>query len=200
MAESVQKFDGVVPNTVDETEAHDFETLLEPLLASALKTALYLTRDRDDAEDLVQEAAVQAFRAFSSFERGTNFKAWFLKIQHNCFLGRLRHDKRRPQTVHVENEEAVETLYLYKQTRQAGLHGKPGGDPAAQFLQRLDNEQIGAALQGLPDEFRVVATLFFVEELSYEQIALVVDRPLNTVRSRLHRARKLLQKALWELA
>lgn len=72
----------------------EFEALLEPILPSALKTALFLARSREDAEDLVQEAAILAFRSFERFERGTNFKAWFLKVQHNCFLGRLRHPPR----------------------------------------------------------------------------------------------------------
>ena len=180
-----------------QPNSHDFESLLEEILPGALKTALYLCRDADDAQDLVQDAAIQAFRQFDKFESGTNFKAWFLKVQHNCFLGRLRADARRPQTVQVEDEETVESLYLFEQTRG----GKQwGGDPAAGFLAQLDGDEVTAALRGLAPEFRAVCTLFFVHQMGYEQIADVTDTPLGTVRSRLHRGRRHLQKALWELA
>ena len=175
----------------------DFETLLEEVLPSALKTATYLCRDADDAQDLVQDAAIQAFRQFDKFESGTNFKAWFLKVQHNCFLGRLRRDARRPQTVQVEDEETVESLYLFEQTR--GGKGW-GGDPAQNFVAQLEGDEVAAALRGLAPEFRAVCTLFFVHEMGYEQIAEVTETPLGTVRSRLHRGRRHLQKALWELA
>ncbi len=180
-------------------DSGEFPALLEPVLATALKTATFLTRNAEDAEDLTQEAAIQAFRAFEQFEQNTNFKAWFLKIQHNCFLNRLRHDARRPQTVQVEDDEAIDSLYLWEQTRGIGMH-KGGGDPAGALLDRLDAEQIASAIRALPDEFRGVATLYFVSELDYKQIAQVMDCPLNTVRSRLHRGRKLLQKELWDLA
>ena len=177
----------------------EFSTLLESILAPALKTATFLTRSAEDAEDLTQEAAIQAFRSFGQFEQGTNFKAWFLKIQHNCFLNRLRSDSRRPQMVQVEDDETLDSLYLWEQTRGIGMH-KGGGDPAGALLDRLDAEQIAQALRALPDEFRAVATLYFVGELPYDQIAQIVDCPLNTVRSRLHRSRRLLQKQLWDLA
>ena len=178
----------------DNTE---FETLLEAILPSALTTATYLCRDADDAQDLVQDAAIQAFRQFDKFESGTNFKAWFLKVQHNCFLGRLRHDARRPQTVQVEDEDAVDSLYLFEQTRNSRAFG---GDPARSFVARLEGEQIAEALRNLPVEFRTVCTLFFVQEMGYEQIAQITQTPMGTVRSRLHRGRRHLQKALWELA
>ena len=178
----------------DNTE---FETLLEAILPSALTTATYLCRDADDAQDLVQDAAIQAFRQFDKFEKGTNFKAWFLKVQHNCFLGRLRHDARRPQTVQVEDEETVDSLYLFEQTRNSRAFGS---DPARSFMARLEGEQIAEALRNLPVEFRTVCTLFFVHEMGYEQIAQITQTPLGTVRSRLHRGRRYLQKALWELA
>ena len=187
------------PPTSAPADVGTFSSLLEPVLASALKTATFLTRNSEDAEGLTQDAAIQAFRSFAQFEQGTNFKAWFLKIQHNCFLNRLRHDSRRPQTVQVEDDETIDNLYLWEQTRGIGMH-KGGGDPAGALLDRLDSVQIAAALRALPPEFRAVATLYFVEELPYDQIAQVVDCPLNTVRSRLHRGRRLLQKALWDLA
>ena len=179
------------------SDTTEFENLLEAILPSALTTATYLCRDADDAQDLVQDAAIQAFRQFGKFESGTNFKAWFLKVQHNCFLGRLRHDARRPQTVQVEDEETVDSLYLFEQTRNSRAFGS---DPARSFMARLEGEQIAEALRNLPVEFRAVCTLFFVHEMGYEQIAQITETPLGTVRSRLHRGRRHLQKALWELA
>ena len=178
-------------------DSSEFENLLEEILPSALKTALYLCRDADDAQDLVQDTAIQAFRQFDKWESGTNFKAWFLKVQHNCFLGRLRHDARRPQTVQVEDEETVESLFLWEQTRGAKAWG---GDPAARLLAQIEGEQVTDALRGLAPEFRAVCTLFFVHEMSYEQIAEVTGSPIGTVRSRLHRGRRHLQKSLWKLA
>ena len=188
-----------IPSTPQTGDVGEFSALLEAVLAPALKTATFLTRSPEDAEDLTQEAAIQAFRSFAQFEQGTNFKAWFLKIQHNCFLNRLRSDSRRPQTVQVEDDETTDSLYLWEQTRGIGMH-KGGGDPAGALLDRLDAEQIASAIRALPDEFRTVATLYFVGELPYDQIAQVVNCPLNTVRSRLHRSRRLLQKELWDLA
>jgi len=179
-------------------EAGEFSALLEGVLPAALKTATFLTRNPDDAEDLVQDAAIQAFRAFGNFERGTNFKAWFLKVQYRCFLGRLRQSARQPQTVVLENDEGDEMPFLPPSMRDDGRFAS--GDPAKELWNRLDAAQIADALRALPDEFRDVATLYFVNQMSYEQIAHVVDRPLNTVRSRLHRGRKLLQGSLWELA
>lgn len=130
----------------DSLDSAQFESLLEGILPSALKTAIYLCRNADDAQDLVQDAAIQAFRQFDKFETGTNFKAWFLKVQHNCFLGRLRHQSRRPQTVQVEDEETVESLFLFEQTRA----GKAwGGDPAANFLAQLEGDEIADALRNL---------------------------------------------------
>jgi RNA polymerase sigma-70 factor (ECF subfamily) len=186
--------------TASEASASEFEALLEPVLKTVYGTAFYLTRGHEDAEDLLQETAVLAFRAFDSFERSSNFKAWFLKVMHNRFLERTRTARRRPQTVSAEDDEQLDALYLYDRTREAGMHGRSQSDPAGAFLNRMDGTEIRDALASLPDEFRVVATLYFVEEQSYEQIAFIVSCPLNTVRSRLHRSRRLLQKALWELA
>ena len=176
--------------------SQEFEAHLDEVLPCAFKTALYLCRDRDDAEDLVQDAALQAFRQFDKWERGTNFKAWFLKVQHNCFLGRVRRAARRPQTVQVEDEDETSALYLFEQTRG----GKAwGNDPARSFVAQLDGETIAQALRALAPEFRAVCTLFFVHQMGYEQIAQITQTPLGTVRSRLHRGRRNLQKSLWEL-
>ena len=137
-----------------------------------------------------------AFRAFGSFERGTNFKAWFFRILTNAFYSRHRRDKHEKANLSVEE---VPPLYLYSRTTDAGMLG-PDGDPAAAILDRFDSERVEEALDRLPEEYRTVATLYFVDDLAYQQIAEVLACPIGTVRSRLHRARRMLQKALWDIA
>jgi RNA polymerase sigma-70 factor (ECF subfamily) len=174
----------------------DFTALIAPVLDLAYRTALHLTRNPLDAEDVVQEASLRAFRAFHTFQQGTNFKAWFLRILTNQFLQGYRKQRREPELVDVED---VEALYLYAKTRGAGLHSVTP-DPAHLLMSKLDQEQVSAALAALPDEYRTVSVLYFMEELSYQEIADMVGCPVGTVRSRLHRGRKLLQKALWRVA
>ena len=166
------------------------------MLDKAYGVAYGLLGDRAEAEDAVQEAALLAFRNFSSFEPGTNFKAWFFRILTNWCFGRYRQRKRRPDTLEFDE---VPAAYLYRQTKAAGMH-QPGADPAGEVVSKLATEQIRAAVQRLPEEFRAVAVLYFLDDLSYEEIAAVLSVPVGTVRSRLHRGRRLLQKALWSLA
>lgn len=173
-----------------------FEALFEPILGLAFGVAYRLTRERSDAEDLVQEAALQAFRAFQSFQPGTNFKAWYLRILTNCFYMRCRAKKHRPQTVDFDS---APPLYLLHQTLGAGLH-EGSKDPAGDLLGKMTADQIAAALAALPEEFRAVTTLYFLDDLPYKGIAEVLDLPVGTVRSRLHRGRRMLQKALWHIA
>lgn len=169
-----------------------FESLLSPLLDPAYGMAIGLTGERADAEDLVQEAVLHALRGFSGFTPGTNFKAWFFRILHNAFLTRLRtsHTDR-----HVHIDSAPE-LTLMEST--GGGRQSFGGDPS--FLAEFDLAEVAAALRHLPDDHRVVATMCFVDELSYQEIADALGIPIGTVRSRLHRARKMLQARLLRLA
>ena len=173
-----------------------FEALLEPILDGAFGTALRFTRNRSDAEDLVQEAALLACRGFKSFEQGSNFKAWFFRVLTNCFYSKYR--KRKRQGTEIELDDAPE-LYLYCQTAAVGLHAQTE-DPAQQLMGKMATEQVEAAIAALPDEYRVVAALYFIEDFSYQEIAEVVGVPVGTIRSRLHRGRRLLQKALWVIA
>jgi len=174
----------------------EFEALLSPILRMAYGTAVRLTRSRTEADDLVQDAALLAYKAFGSFERGTNFKAWFFRILTNAFYSRHRKDRHEKANLSTED---VPALYLYHKTSDAGL-GATESDPAATILDRLDAERVGEALDSLPEEYRAVATLYFIDDLSYQQIAEVLHCPVGTVRSRLHRGRRMLQKALWDLA
>jgi RNA polymerase sigma-70 factor (ECF subfamily) len=174
----------------------EFEQLLSPILQMAYGTAVRLTRNRTEAEDLVQDAALLAYRAFGSFQQGTNFKAWFFRILTNAFYSRHRKEKHEKTNLSTED---VPALYLYSKTAEAGLHGR-GSDPASTIMDKLDAEQVGEALEALPTEYRLVATLYFIEDFSYQQIAEVLECPVGTVRSRLHRGRRMLQKALWQVA
>jgi RNA polymerase sigma-70 factor (ECF subfamily) len=174
----------------------DFDLLLGSVLDRAYGTAMRLSGNREDAEDLVQEAALRAFRGFATFEPGTNFRAWFFRILINCFYGACR--KRRPEVPLGELDDAHELL-LYTRSHEAGLVS-PGSDPVRATLDRVTEEEVGRALEALPEEFRVVATLYFMDDLSYAEIADAVCVPVGTVRSRLHRARRILQKRLWMLA
>lgn len=179
-----------------QEEQEAFEAALAPALKTIYKVANSLTRHPEDAEDLVQEAAVQAFRAFYTFQPGTNFKAWFLRILINLFYGRYRKQQREPQRADIED---VSDLYLYHKAQQLP-HSARNADPAKRVLDRIDHETIKSALDMLSEEYRVVATMYFMDEFSYQEIADMLNLPIGTVRSRLHRARKMLQKALWELA
>jgi RNA polymerase sigma-70 factor (ECF subfamily) len=174
----------------------EFEQLLSPILQMAYGTAVRLTRNRTEAEDLVQDAALLAYKAFGTFQRGTNFKAWFFRILTNAFYSRHRKEKHEKANLSTED---VPALYLYNKTAEAGLHGRES-DPASAIMDKLDTEQVSEALEALPTEYRVVATLYFIEDFSYQQIAGVLECPVGTVRSRLHRGRRMLQKALWDVA
>jgi RNA polymerase sigma-70 factor, ECF subfamily len=173
-----------------------FQELLTPLLGSAYGAALHMTRNREDAEDVVQETMLRAFRSFATYQPGTHFKAWFFRILTNCCIS--RHRSRRDEVTMSEWEDGPQ-LYLYRKGRELSVL-PDGPDPALSTLGRLEAEQVASALQELPDEFRVVATLYFVEDLRYRDIAAALDLPIGTVRSRLHRARRILQVKLWQVA
>lgn len=176
--------------------ATSFEALFTPLASSAFGVAVRFTGNRADAEDLVQEAALLAFRAFDSFETGTNFKAWFFRILTNCYFSTRRKQKTRPVTSDLDD---TPDLYLYARSAETGFP-TAGPDPAAQLLDTLGTERVAAAIARLPEEYRVVSTLYFMEDFSYQEIGRVLQCPVGTVRSRLHRGRKMLQKALWQVA
>jgi RNA polymerase sigma-70 factor (ECF subfamily) len=183
-----------IPPSLVPTES--FESLFAGCAQTAYGVAMRLTRSQADAEDLVQDAAFLAHRAFASFTPGTNFRAWFLKILMNCYYSRRRREKSRPVTSDLDD---TPDLYVYARSGEAGFPTQ-GPDPAAQLLDKLGTERIVAAINRLPEEYRIVSTLYFMEDLSYEEIARVLQCPIGTVRSRLHRGRKMLQKALWQIA
>jgi RNA polymerase sigma-70 factor (ECF subfamily) len=181
-------------NTVNiESAAVRFESYPTPILTAAYGTALHMTRNSDGAEDLVQEAALHAFRAFDSFEEGTNLKAWFFRILTNLFINAYRRRQREPGIDSLPDPEDAPALYLFKQTRELGVHGWDA-DPAGLVLDRLETEQVCRAIAALPEEYRIVSALYFMEEFSYQEIADMVGCPVGTVRSRLHPAEECCKK------
>lgn len=173
----------------------EFESLLTSVLDVAYRTAYHLTRNQADAEDVVQEAALSACRHRQSFQSGTNFRAWFLRIVTNAFYSRCRKASVVRETVSLDDTDEAPRLSL-------ALAGdrSAGADPAESFLDRLDMDQISRALGELPLEYRVVTTLYLVDDMAYQEIAGLLDIPVGTVRSRLHRGRRQLQHALWGMA
>lgn len=172
-----------------------FEALLGANLRVAYNVARRLTGNAEDAEDLIQEASLQAYRSFKTFEQGTHFRAWFLKIITNLFINRYRKKQREPELTDLDD---LSEPTLYSRARRSGASCK-GADPAAQVIGKLEADQIEATINALPVEFRLVSILYFVDEMSYQEISDIVGCPIGTVRSRLHRARKALQNRLWEL-
>lgn len=184
------------PHLHHERQTNAFALLLEPVLAVAYRVAYNLTHHEADAEEMVQEAAILAFKNFDSFKPGTNSKAWFMKILKNCFLMDVRKQKRKPQTVDLSG---LPDAFLYGQAMRAGLYSETT-NPAQLMLQHVTADELSLAFTQLPEEYRLVAVFYFVEELSYQEIAEYLDIPIGTVRSRLHRGRKMLQKSLWPIA
>jgi RNA polymerase sigma-70 factor (ECF subfamily) len=162
-----------------------------PALYSA---ALRMTRNPADAEDLVQETYLKAYRSFSSFEQGTNLKAWLYKILTNSFINTFRAKKRRPSETELGE---LEDLYLYKRVSATNTLGRSAED---EVLEKLTDNEVKEALEALPDAFRMAVILSDIEGFSYQEIAEITGAPTGTVMSRLHRGRKALQKALHELA
>ncbi len=161
-----------------------------PLLYGA---ALRMTRNPADAEDVVQEALLKAYRAYHTFTAGTNLKAWLYRILTNTYINRYRKQMRRPTEVELGE---VENLYLYKQLGG----GQSGASAEEEALEQFVDADIKRALEELPEIFRLPVLLADVEGFSYKEIADIMDVPLGTVMSRLHRGRKALQKTLWTVA
>src|ERR671939_535659 len=165
-------------------------------MGSLYSAALRMTRNAADAEDLVQETYLKAYRAFDSFQEGTNLKAWLYRILTNTFINSYRSRKRRPEQSDLDD---VEDLYLYR--RLGGLEAAAAGRSAEEeLLDIYTDEEVKRALEELPEQFRMAVMLADVEGFSYKEIADILDIPIGTVMSRLHRGRKGLQKRLWEFA
>jgi RNA polymerase sigma-70 factor (ECF subfamily) len=164
-----------------------------PMLYAA---AVRMTRNQADAEDLLQETFLRAYRGFGGFEEGTNLKAWLFRILTNTYINTYRAKQRRPDESDLQD---VEDLYLYR--RIGGLEGASLGRSAEDEMMDLFTDgEIKDALEALPEQFRIAVLLADVEGFSYKEIAEILDIPIGTVMSRLHRGRKAMQKELYEYA
>jgi RNA polymerase sigma-70 factor, ECF subfamily len=165
-------------------------------MGSLYSAALRMTRNPADAEDLVQETYLKAYRAFATFQEGTNLKAWLYRILTNTFINSYRSKKRRPDETELEE---IEDLYLYR--RLGGLEAATAGRSAEdELLDLFTDAEVKDAIEALPEQFRIAVLLADVEGFSYKEIAEILDIPIGTVMSRLHRGRKGLEKRLYEFA
>jgi RNA polymerase sigma-70 factor (ECF subfamily) len=164
-------------------------------LDALYRTALRMTRNPSDAEDLVQDALVRAFRFYDRFEPGTNFRAWLFKILTNTYINSYRRKQGRPQESSLED---TEEFFLYNQLNSDA--GERVADVEDTVIDRLGADDIQHAIDQLPRQFRTTVQLADVEGMSYAEIAEATGVAKGTVMSRLFRGRRLLQRALWDQA
>ncbi|MFZ0173640.1 MAG: sigma-70 family RNA polymerase sigma factor [Acidimicrobiales bacterium] len=172
-------------------QAH-FAEDTEQFMGSLYSAALRMTRNPSEAEDLVQETYLKAYRGYDSFKAGTNLKAWLYRILTNTFINAYRARRRHPEETELED---VEDFYLFH--RLGGLEAAAAGRSAEdEVLESMTDEEVKRAIESLPEAFRMAVLLADVEGFSYKEIAEIMDVPIGTVMSRLHRGRRALQKAL----
>jgi RNA polymerase sigma-70 factor (ECF subfamily) len=173
-----------------------FAELAMPYMSALYAAALRMTRNPSDAEDLVQETYLRAYRGFEGFQEGTNLKAWLYRILTNTFINTHRAKKRRPEQTELDD---VEDFYLYR--RLGGLEAADANrSTESEVLESIPDDEVKAALESIPEQFRMAVILADVEGFSYKEIADILDVPIGTVMSRIHRGRRALQKELWEYA
>lgn len=176
------------------TPAQRFEQDALPLLDQLYGGALRMTRNPADAEDLVQETYIKAFQAFESFKPGTNLKAWLYRIMTNTYINSYRKAQRQPAQLPTE-EITDYQLLSHSSHESSGLESAE-----VEALKLLPDSQIADALNQLREDYRMVVYYSDVEGLPYKEIAEIMDTPLGTVMSRLHRGRKQLRELLKEVA
>jgi RNA polymerase sigma-70 factor (ECF subfamily) len=179
-------------NTISKVDYAEFEREVIPHSASLYNFAFQMTGDSDEANDLVQETLIKAFRFFDKFERGTNIKGWLFRILKNSFINEFRKGVRGSARVDYDDVQN-----FYETIAESEIKTKHVEEDAFNHL--LDDD-IATALEKLPEDFRTVIILNDLEGFTYEEIADFVDCPVGTVRSRLHRARKMLYSQLYEYA
>jgi RNA polymerase sigma-70 factor, ECF subfamily len=179
--------------TTEERARFQAEAL--PLLDSLYGGALRMTRNPADAEDLVQETMLRAYRSFDRFEAGTNLKAWLFRIMTNAYINTYRKKQREPRKV---SSDELEDFDLYQELKTHDPQWEM--TPENMVLNSLVDSDIIEAIDDLPEQFRLAVVLSDIEGFSYAEMAEIMDVPLGTVMSRLHRGRKALQKRLWEIA
>jgi RNA polymerase sigma-70 factor (ECF subfamily) len=173
-----------------------FEQEVMQHLDALYRTALRMTRNPQDAEDLVQETMLRAFRFLDRFEPGTNLRAWLFKILTNTYINRYRKASSEPRVDSLDDSDGELSLYRYLDGEAASR----GGSVEAQVLDRFAEQDIKTAIEALPPQYRITVLLADVEGFSYNDIAEITNVKKGTVMSRLFRGRRLLQKALVDQA
>jgi len=166
----------------------------EEFMASLYSTALRLTHNPADAEDLVQETYLRAFRSYQSFTAGTNLRAWLFRILTNAHINRYRAKKRRPEETDFDD---LEDFYLYRKLQSPGGLGRSAED---ELMDLFSDAEVVSAIDALPEAYRTAVLLADVEGFAYKEIAQILDIPIGTVMSRLHRGRKSLERELYDFA
>ena len=159
-------------------------------------TALRMTRNRSDAEDLVQETYIKGWRSFHTFEKGTNLRAWLFRIMTNTYINKYNAQKRKGTEVELDD---IEELFLYKRLGSID-QSQLSSSAEDQMLNLFTDDEVKNALESLPEDFRVPVLLSDVDGFAYKEIAEMLEIPIGTVMSRLHRGRKAMQKMLYEYA
>ncbi len=173
----------------DNKEIHaDFEKEAVPHMDSLYNYALKMTGDSDDASDLIQETYLKAYRFWDKFEKGTNCKAWLFRIMKNTYINTYRKQTKEPDKVDYEDVENFYENIKPSSTDSAHLE--------KDIYDNLLDDELSEAITSLPEDFRTVVILCDIEGYTYDEIADFIDCPVGTVRSRLHRARKMLYTKL----
>lgn len=181
------------PQTVEQKKLYaDFERQAIPHMDALYNYAIKMTGDSDDASDLIQDTYLKAFRFFDKFEQGTNCKAWLFRIMKNTFINNYRKSAKEPDKVDYEDVENFYENIKASNTDSAHLE--------KDIYDNLLDDELSQAISSLPEDFRTVVILADIEGFSYDEIADFIDIPVGTVRSRLHRARKMLFTTLYDYA
>jgi RNA polymerase sigma-70 factor (ECF subfamily) len=182
----------VIPDEKQRQLYEDFEREAVPHMDALFNFALKMTGDSDEADDLVQETYLKAFRFFDKFEKGTNCKAWLFRIMKNTYINKYRKETKEPDKVDYEDVENFYENVKPSTTDSAHLE--------KDIYDNLLDDELSEAINSLPDDFKTVVILCDIEGFTYEEIADFIDVPVGTVRSRLHRARKMLFTKLQKYA
>lgn len=182
--------------TGHDDKIEKFEEVAVPHMDALYRTALRLTRNEKDAEDLVQEVFLRAFKSFQQFRLGTNIKAWLFKIMTNLHINRYQKTARRPASLSYDD---IEDFYLYNRIVE-DPESPRRQDVEEEILNSFLDSEVKEAIEKLPYEFKITVILADIEGFHYQEIADILSCPIGTVRSRLSRGRKLLQKYLWDYA
>ncbi len=180
----------IYKNEIEKQQAFNQEML--PHLDALYNFALRLTYDSTDAEDLVQESLVKAYRFFHSYEKGTNAKAWLFRILRNSFINNYRKQSRQPQQIDYDEVSSFYETIRSEQSESTDMESK--------MYDEMMDDELSNALDQLPEDFRTVVMLCDVEDFTYEEIANMLDVPIGTIRSRLHRGRNLLRHQIFGYA